>query len=179
MVQRGFVRTHLRGDDRARERDPDRVDRGVDQVPVGVREHHELPTAPVRLAELLTDLRKHRPARQRASERVALGGRQVVAVRRRKLREDDGQHLAIARARPGGLDLRLDLVELLEQPVALAGVEHPLELCADAGSPVDERPVAVERRPARVVDRCRFRGHARRIRRADSRQPLSCAAPTR
>src|SRR5438552_2216764 len=46
-----------------------------------------------------------------------------------------------------GLDLGLAGVVALEQLLAPIAAEQPRELPADAGVPVDERAVAVERRP--------------------------------
>ena len=58
-----------------------------------------------------------------------------------------GQDLAVA-ARAVGLKLRLELVVAGELVVGVVVAEHARELAANAAVPVDQRPVAVEGRPA-------------------------------
>ena len=62
--------------------------------------------------------------------------------------EDARHHLAVGERRLLLLDHGLELVVLGELRVSLVLAEDPRELAADAAVPVDERAVAVERRPA-------------------------------
>src|SRR5262249_53917948 len=62
--------------------------------------------------------------------------------------ENGRHHVPVPRGRLLALDSRLDLVVAGQQPLPLAGAEQPLELAAEAGVPVHQRAVAVERRPA-------------------------------
>jgi len=73
---------------------------------------------------------------------------QQLETDRRQLRQRRGHHVAVAGVRALGLDPRLDLVVAGQQRVGLVLPEQTRELRADAGVPVDQRPVAVEGRPA-------------------------------
>jgi hypothetical protein len=143
-----LVGADLGGDDRALERDADRSQRRVDEIPIGVGERDELPAAAVGLGQRARHLGEDRPTRQRAPERVALGRRHLGPDLRRDLREDGRHDVAVGGSGALGLDARLDRVVALEQARRLFVSEQPPQLAPDARIPVDERPVAVERRPA-------------------------------
>ena len=143
-----LVGADLRGHDRPVEGDADGGQRGVDEVAVGVRQGDEPPAAPVGLAQRGGHVCEHRPAGQRASQRVTLVFRQRHVDLDGQLRQRRGHHLAVAGLRALGLDPRLDLVVAGEQPVGLLFPEQTGELTPDPGVPVDQCPVAIEGRPA-------------------------------
>ncbi len=125
-----LVRPDLGCDDREVERDADRLDRRLDEVTVRVREDSEQPAAAARLLELVPGLGEHRPVRQR------FGRIGIHAQAARRLAE----HVAVAPSGLLGLDNGLELVVALEE-------RRVPERPADPRVPVDERAVAVERRP--------------------------------
>ena len=127
---------------------PIRSSDAVDVVAVGVREDRELPAAGAQLLERAAHLGKRLPGRQRPRERVVLARRQRQALLGGEPREREREHVAVAARRLLALHLRLDLVVAGRSRAGAPGAEEPLELGADAAVPVDQRPVAVEGRPA-------------------------------
>ena len=124
------------------------LDGGVDQIAIGVRENREAPAAIVRHGQPGPHILEDGPVRQRASEsaRLALGKHQPGLGR--ELLERDGEHLPVRQPRIRGLNLPLELVVASEQLIRPPHAEELLELGMDAPVPVDQRAVAVERRPA-------------------------------
>src|SRR5439155_11297940 len=142
-----LVRPDLAGDDGLVERDADARLRGSDQVRVRVREDREPPAATASLLERRRHLGEDVPRGQRARERVLLARRQVDPFLLRKAGERPGEHVAVAE-RSVRLGLGLELVVAVEQALRVLAAEEARELALDAAVPVDERPVAVEGRPA-------------------------------
>src|SRR3954468_11072482 len=135
-----FVRVDLRRDDRKLEGNADSPDRRLDEVAVGVREERKLPAARARLVEGRGNLRKRAPLREGGCEPA------LLALRCAECRHRVGHHLPVASSAPG-LQRRLELVVALELRVGTFFAEDARELTADAAVPVDQRAVAIERRP--------------------------------
>ncbi len=124
------------------ERHADRRHRGVDEVAIGVRQDAEPPAARPRLLERARNLGEHLPRRERLAERVPLVRRSTEPL------EHTCHHVPVRQLRLVALDRRLELVVRRELRVRLVLAEDPRQLATDAAVPVDERAVAVERRPA-------------------------------
>ena len=79
-----------------------RLDRGIDQVPVGVGEDHQLPASPVGFRELLLDLGEHRPFRKGPCESLLIAWGQLSAGLVGELKHDSSHHVPVAgcRVRP-------------------------------------------------------------------------------
>ncbi len=145
---RGLVRADLGGDDRELERHADLRQGRIDEVSIGVGEDRELPAAGAGVLERLAHLRERLPRGQRTRERTVLvrGERQVFSLG--EPGQGHGEDVAVAAPGLLVLDLRLELVVGVQEPPRLRRPEQALELAADAGVPVDQSPIAVERRPA-------------------------------
>ena len=143
-----LVRLDLARDDGEVEVHADRVHRRVDQISIRVRKDPQPPASLTRLRQTIVHVLEHGPRRQRAGESAGLALRQHEPRLRGELLERDRQHLAIGDAGGRRLDLRLQQVVPSQQLVGVLDAEELLELVVDPAVPVDERPVAVERRPA-------------------------------
>src|SRR5919201_3035854 len=128
-----LVGADLGGDDRELEGNADLLHRRLDEITVGVRQDGELPASGARRFERRTDLRERLPRGQRTGERSSV----VDGEPPRNLRH----HVAVRAPSVLGLHLRLALVVAREQVVATESAPQP-------AVPVDQRAVAVKRRPA-------------------------------
>jgi hypothetical protein len=142
VARRRLVRADLGRDDGQVELDAEPVEGRVEKVAVGVRQDREPPAARARVLERSGHLGKRLPVGKRASERALFRGGGAEAGER------DAHHAAVAPARLLALDLRLELVVRVQELAAARCAEQPLELAPDPAVPVDQRAVAVERRPA-------------------------------
>src|SRR5882724_1351264 len=143
----GLVRPDLGCDDCELERDADALHGRLDEVAVGVGENCELPAAGTRILEC----RRHLPERPPGGQRLGQSGDFVF--RCTELAHCIRHDLSVG-ARTTGLKRRLELVVAAESLVRLVLAEDTRQLAADAAVPIDERAIAVERRPA-VSRHCR------------------------
>jgi hypothetical protein len=148
VAVRGLVRTRLRRGDGALDRHADARDRRGQEIGVGIREEHEVEAAAAEVGECSRNLGERSPRREGVAEGALLlrSEGQVFFVRQDS--QSLGEHLAVGHGR-ALLDPRLDLVVALEQPVGVGFRPQVGEARPDPPVPIDERPVAVERRPPR------------------------------
>ena len=142
---RRLVGPDLGGDDRLVERDADQLLRGGDVVGIRVREDRKAPAASASLLERAAYLPERLPGWQRVGQ-----GRRIVeldALLIPETLERPGQYLPV-RELAICFELGLELVIPVQKPAGLPLAEDPRELTANPAVPVDERPVAVECRPA-------------------------------
>src|SRR5438552_8651573 len=142
MSARRLVGADLGRNDRELELDAESREGRVEEIAVGVRQDGQPPARGSYLRERLGHLDERCPPGERAAERV------LLVCGSAKPRKSNGHYLAIGPAWIFPLDLRLELVIRVQQLTGTRRAEEPLELAPDAAVPVDQRPVAVERRPA-------------------------------
>ena len=144
---RRLVGPDVGGDDRLVERDADQLFGRGDVVGIGVREDREPPAANASLLE-----RRRAPPGTVATTAESRPARLGVVEARRLPQSRAARARASGppgkRARPVRLELGLDLVIPVQEPVRSILAEDVGEHRPDAAVPVDQRAVAVEGRPA-------------------------------
>src|SRR6266545_1688708 len=135
-----LVGADLRSNDRELERDADPRHRRLDEIAVGVREDGELPAARASALQRRAYLGERLPAGQGVGQRI------LLTTRRPELEHGLAHDLSI-RALATRLQLGFDVVVALELVVGSYLAEDARELTTNPAVPVDQRSVAIERRP--------------------------------